>query len=279
VTFHEGELAVQRRAGLERRAARLAGNIADFIPPAYGPFLETLPFVVLAARDRRGRMWASWLAGVPGFATVLDDRRLRLAAALPDADPLAGTLAGETPVGILAIEPVSRTRARLNGIAQPTADGLVVTVAEAFANCPKQIRRRVPAGALDGSRPASRRGAALTPAQRDLVAVADTFFTASAHPSRGADASHRGGPPGFVAVSADRLRFPDYAGNGMFQTLGNLAVDPSIGLLFADWETGTTVQLTGRARIVWEPERVVEVEVAEVVEREHALRERWATVM
>src|SRR6185437_1759595 len=122
--FNEGELTVQRRTGLERRAARLAGNIAGFIPPAYGPFLETLPFVVLAARDGRGRMWALWLAGAPGFVSVLDDRRLRLAASLPDADPLASTLAGEpAPVGILAIEPVTRTRARLNGVAQPTPAG------------------------------------------------------------------------------------------------------------------------------------------------------------
>ena len=276
--FHEGELAVQRRTGLEGRAARLAGNIAGFIPPEYGPFLETLPFVVLAARDGRGRRWASWLAGAPGFVSVLDDRRLRLAASLPDTDPLASTLAGPTPVGILAIEPATRTRARLNGVAQPMPAGLVVTVAEAFANCPKQIRRRVPAGALDGSRPATRRGSALTPAQQRLVAGADTFFTASAHPSRGADASHRGGPPGFVSVSRDRLRFPDYAGTGMFQTLGNLAVDPRVGLLFADWETGTTLQLSGRARIVWEPERLVEVEVAAVHERERALRQRWETI-
>jgi len=79
-------------------------------------------------------------------------------------------------------------------------------------------------------------------------------------------------------VSRDRLRFPDYAGNGMFQTLGNLTVDPSVGLLFADWETGTTVQITGRARIAWEPERLVEIEVLDVLERERALDQRWRAV-
>jgi hypothetical protein len=74
-----------------------------------------------------------------------------------------------------------------------------------------------------------------------------------------------------------RLRFPDYAGNNMFQTLGNIAMDPRVGLLFVDFDTGTTLQLTGRARILWERdgftdlaggERAVEVEVDEVVEIE-----------
>jgi hypothetical protein len=61
----------------------------------------------------------------------------------------------------------------------------------------------------------------------------------------------------------------------MFQTLGNIERDPRVGLLFVDFDTGTTIQLTGRARILWEradfadlpgAERAVEVEPDEVVE-------------
>jgi predicted pyridoxine 5'-phosphate oxidase superfamily flavin-nucleotide-binding protein len=94
-----------------------------------------------------------------------------------------------------------------------------------------------------------------------------------------ADASHRGGPPGFVEVAGDgaRLRFPDFPGNRMFQTLGNLAVDPRVGLLFVDWDTGTALQVTGRAEIVWaDDRRGVVVRVDAVHERDRALRERWA---
>ena len=51
-----------------------------------------------------------------------------------------------------------------------------------------------------------------------------TFFIASVHAERGADASHRGGRPGFVEIrNHSTLAFPDYAGNQMFQTLGNIA--------------------------------------------------------
>ena len=66
------------------------------------------------------------------------------------------------------------------------------------------------------------------------------------------------------------LQFPDYAGNNMFNTLGNLAIDPHAGLLFVDFELGDTLQITGEARVLWDDEsraafagaeRVVEMRV------------------
>ena len=80
---------------------------------------------------------------------------------------------------------------------------------------------------------------------------AGTFFIGTAHPGRGADCSHRGGPPGFVREDDGELRFPDYHGNNMFNTLGNLAVDPAAALLFPDFATGRTVQLSGTAAVEW----------------------------
>jgi hypothetical protein len=58
----------------------------------------------------------------------------------------------------LALEPDTRSRIRVNGTAQHTADGILVTVEEAFGNCPKYIQRRVPAEALEtpAGRPDSR---------------------------------------------------------------------------------------------------------------------------
>jgi hypothetical protein len=144
--------------------------------------------------------------------------------------------------------------------------------------------------ALAASRPpATRESAALDRRQAALAARADTFFIASAHPQRGADASHRGGRPGFVEVSDDgrRLTFPDYSGNRMFQTLGNLAVNPRAGLLFLDWESGTALQLTGRARIVWDEqavavrpgaERLIEFAVDAVQEQQRALPARFSLI-
>ena len=82
-----------------------------------------------------------------------------------------------------------------------------------------------------------------------------------------------------------RLSFPDYAGNTMFMTLGNLAANPRAGLLFLDWERGDTLQLSGRAVVDWSPERaaalpgaerVVDFEVDAVVRAPRALPLRWA---
>ena len=85
--------------------------------------------------------------------------------------------------------------------------------------------------------------------------TADTFFVASAHPQFGIDASHRGGPQGFVNVLNEHtLRIPDYVGNSMFNTLGNFAANPKAGLLFLDFERGRTLQLIGRPEILWNQE-------------------------
>ena len=102
------------------------------------------------------------------------------------------------------------------------------------------------------------------------------MFIASAHVEGGADVSHRGGTPGFVrVVDARTLLMPDYAGNTMFQTLGNLQANPQAGLLLIDFASGATLQLAGTTHIIWNrqrvaefagAERLVEVTVAEVVE-------------
>jgi hypothetical protein len=69
-----------------------------------------------------------------------------------------------------------------------------------------------------------------------LIGGADTFFLGTVHPSRGADASHRGGTPGFVRVEGGQLWWPDYRGNNMFNSFGNLEVDKTAALLFVDFE-------------------------------------------
>ena len=69
----------------------------------------------------------------------------------------------------------------------------------------------------------------------------------------GMDVSHRGGAPGFVELSGDAhtLTIPDYSGNNMFNSIGNLLLDPLIGVTFVDFATGGILQITGRAEIIW----------------------------
>src|SRR5688572_28694990 len=63
------------------------------------------------------------------------------------------------------------------------------------------------------------------------------FFLAAADDEGRPECSFKGGAAGFIRVAApDELVFPDYDGNGMFKSLGNVAVNPSVGLLFLDFE-------------------------------------------
>lgn len=73
----------------------------------------------------------------------------------------------------------------------------------------------------------------------------------------------------------------------MFQTLGNLAVNPYSGLLFLDWASGTALQLTGTARIVWDEqavaarpgaERLVEFAIEGVHEQQRSLPARFSLI-
>ena len=168
--------------------------------------------------------------------------------------------------------------------------GFTLRTDQVYSNCPKYIQARdlttaeTSTSSEDGRQVT--RAATLTPSQIDLIMTADTFVIATAHPTGGADASHRGGMPGFVRVDdPTSLSFPDYAGNMMFQTLGNLAVDARAGLLFLDFARGTTLQLAGSAVVDWDPaaaadfpgaQRVVRFAIEEVVEIDSATSLRWA---
>jgi predicted pyridoxine 5'-phosphate oxidase superfamily flavin-nucleotide-binding protein len=70
-------------------------------------------------------------------------------------------------------------------------------------------------------------------ADKAFVESAPFFFLATADAAGRPDCSFKGGQPGFVRIVApDLLVFPDYDGNGMFRSLGNLRVNPQLGLLF-----------------------------------------------
>jgi uncharacterized protein len=66
-----------------------------------------------------------------------------------------------------------------------------------------------------------------------LIESSIYFFLATADADGRPDCSYKGGAPGFVRITGpDELAFPDYDGNGMFKSLGNMAINPNVGLLF-----------------------------------------------
>lgn len=255
VGFHGGELAAQQRAGVQAQAARLTRLVQrGELRSGMAAFLAGAQFAALTARDRNGRLWTSPLLGPPGFVRAAAPSRLRIDAATPGADPLHTLPAGQ-PVGLIVIDFAARRRVRINGVLSlADADGLEVDVEQAYGNCPQYIRqRRISVGELPSAtlRIPLHHGDSLRQDDIRLIADADTFFLGTSHPAAGNDTSHRGGPAGFVAVTATGLWWPDYPGNNMFNSLGNLLVDPAAALLFIDFRAGAAVQLSGSAVVSW----------------------------
>lgn len=253
---------MQRRLGV-RQEDHGSSRTRPEIPEVAAGFLRAQRMIVAGAADDHGRLWAGVLTGAPGFADPEDDRTIVLHALPAPADPLHGLFERERDLALLAIEPHTRRRMRVNGTATRAGDALVVWTEQVYSNCPKYIQTREPTSA-PGTPTGLGRGAALTERHREWIGAADTFFIATRAEGHGADVSHRGGNPGFVRVTGPRsLEWPDYEGNAMYMTLGNLELDPAAGLLFVDWERGQTLQLTGRARVEWGAGRMVRFELEE----------------
>ena len=296
--FHRGEKEIQSRLGIaemmEERGSRM---IRDHMPEEHQAFFSRLPLVIVGTIDATGRPWASALVGEPGFVRASGPRTLDVTARPIYGDPLGEALFEGADIGALGLEFESRRRNRVNGRVYGKApQEFQIQVAQSYGNCPKYIQARKPTPgsgiASVGEKRPVHRGEALTKDQAAFVAGADTLFIASqfsedaADWSHGVDVSHRGGKPGFVLVAHETLLLlPDYAGNCMFNTLGNIAINPKCGLLFIDFDSGNSLQLTGEAEILWEPvhtrrfpgaKRVLAFTVEESLHIERALPFTWA---
>jgi uncharacterized protein len=261
--FHEGELQAQKLAGETVEGESNGAMIDDKLMIGALNFIRAQKMAIVSSRDAQGRRWASLLLGAAGFMEPVDRKTLTITVDVADNDlddVLWENLRGDDRLGVLIIQLYNRQRLRVNGRAHFAGGKLTLHVEESYGNCPKYITRREIAVAPMPPVSASRKytalqGHKLGKEQAALLKVTDVLFLATGHPERGADASHRGGNPGFVeVVDEGKLRIPDYSGNSLFNTLGNLLVDPHFGMLVPDFSGGRMLQLTGTARVNWSAE-------------------------
>ncbi|KAI0864470.1 hypothetical protein F4860DRAFT_464258 [Xylaria cubensis] len=180
----------------------------------------------------------------------------------------------------LSIDLETRDRVKLAGrfvagAATRTTPGaanlqMAFAVEEALGNCPKYLNKKhivphIPKPELvrNPGSPAND-GLPLPDEAVELIGKADLFFIASKHGDGSMDVNHRGGAPGVLRVFRNResntddvdgdggvaLIYPEYSGNRLYQTLGNLREDPVAGLVIPDFETGNVLYLTGRTTIL-----------------------------
>lgn len=213
-----------------------------------------------------------------------DPTKLLLEGGPVPGDALYGKLQTGSDLGLLGIEFATKRRNRVNGRiihhsssgdsggGSTPGTGMVFQVDQAFGNCPQYIKPRQwwsvnvdnSASSTNGTinknnleevcRPLKQQS--LTPEQSKVISNAETIFLATGYRGEGEDvrfgndASHRGGPPGFIMVQDEHtLVLPDFSGNNHFNTLGNLELDHRMGITLPDFERGGLLQLSGYAQV------------------------------
>lgn len=244
--FHNGELYVQQSTGEEYFAMQNGSIVKDSIAGGAVNFVYNQKFFFASSEDKNGMIWASVLAGNPGFLEIPDSHHLLLNRDLLSSDPgdvFWENIRENPSIGLLFIELATRRRFRINGKIRQHDKSWEIEIDQAYPNCPKYIQRRemiVPDSLAQ-------------PSEHNLkkwIDEADTVFVASAGLDDDLDISHRGGNPGFITwVGESVLRIPDYQGNSMFMTLGNFYENPKAGLMFVDFTNGETLKLSGKAEI------------------------------
>ncbi|HEY9102229.1 pyridoxamine 5'-phosphate oxidase family protein [Chitinimonas sp.] len=293
--WHTGEVALQRRAGVEKQMDAVGRRVVrSYMPEQHREFFPQLPFAVFGSVDAQGDAWASLLSGGVGFLQSPDPRSLTAEFPRDPADPADAGMGDGQPVGLLGIELHTRRRNRMNGLLSRSGpERFRLDVVESFGNCPQYIQlRQFEATRAPGT--PSPEGPQWLPALDEraqaLIAGADSFYVASyvdlEDGQRKVDVSHRGGRPGFVRQNADgSLTIPDFAGNLFFNTLGNILLNGKAGLVFVDFERGDLLQLSGDAEVLLDSPETAAFQGAErlwrfiprrMVYRPQALSLRWA---
>ncbi len=108
-----------------------------------------------------------------------------------------------------------------------------------------------------------------------FVASRDMFFLSTIDHQGRPTVSYKGGDPGFVTiVDARTIAFPSYDGNGMFFSMGNIAGNPEIGILFIDFENPNRMRLQGRASIMDNDPLLANYKEADLIVRV-AIQQTW----
>ncbi len=293
--YHAGELAAQDKAGTRGAAAELAvakSHSLNF-SSNHDAFLANQTFAVLTSVESvTGSVWVTPLFGKAGDLKAITENEIIISRnCIPVGDVINKTQAG-TPLSLLGIDLEKRSRHRINGVAIASQDGLVSNinfgVREYSPNCPKYINRRkfirnsndadpINATAIREER------TSLSGSDQAFVAAVDTLWIGSHAPGVGADTNHRGGQPGFIRVtSPSSIEWPEYRGNGMFFTSGNLEVNDKAGVTLVDFETGSIIQMTGRAMVDWQHDgsyegaaRVMKFRIERLVRIDQVTTHRW----
>ncbi|RMZ68397.1 Riboflavin synthase-like beta-barrel [Pyrenophora seminiperda CCB06] len=275
--FHEGEEKMHRLL----RVPPQDNPTSTMLTPQASNMFQRAPLLAFGTLDAQSRPWTTLWGGEPGFSeplgggfvgtrTLVDGKNDPVVQALIESAKEDGQMAkppdGGKLVAGLAIDLMTRKRVKTAGhmVASTLRDveddtdaspaqqqlQLITKISQSLGNCPKYLNQYEIHPAPLSTSSLQSKGRSLTPSAKSLISRADMFFLSTSTPSD-MDVNHRGGPPGFVRLlSASSLIYPEYSGNRLYQSLGNLLLNPKIGITFPDYRTGDVLYLTGRAEIL-----------------------------
>jgi predicted pyridoxine 5'-phosphate oxidase superfamily flavin-nucleotide-binding protein len=111
----------------------------------------------------------------------------------------------------------------------------------------------------------------ISESDKNFIERMDMFFLATVDDAGQANSSYKGGEPGFVRVIDDRtIAFPNYDGNGMYLSMGNISANGQVGILFIDFEHQRRIRFNGEATIDADDPLMVEFPEAEFIVRVRA---------
>ena len=272
-SWHHGELTAQKRVGTQQRMAEVGPKfIRELMPEQHRTFFESLTMIFIGYRNFQSQTCASVLFGEPGFISSPDPSELVINVQYSIGDFTNQSVNIGDRIGLLGLAFHSKRRNRINAtVIDINQKNMTVKVLQSFGNCPKYIQPKtwvinpdyqatplITEVGLESE---------ISPNKtiKKMISHADTFFIASCFDdgkqfnNRGTDISHRGGQAGFVKVNeSGQLLVEDYDGNGFFNTLGNLLLNPVASLLFLDSQLGHAIQLTVSAEIGWNDDQVMD---------------------
>lgn len=259
-SFHQGELFVQKKMGVDHLTKRLERGISNELMPIAQQFIGNQSMVFISSLDENNQVWVSFLVSSSSCVEIIDGATIRMNTSeiiSSKDDVFFKNIEQNSTVGMLFIELGTRRRFRVNGILNmDNKSQITITVGQAYGNCPKYIQRRIlnqTQAISNESKNEPYKGSKLTAIESNIIINADTFFVGSMNKNKHLDASHRGGNRGFVTLlDNSTLKIPDYPGNNMYNTLGNFAEHPNAGLLFIDFEDNSTLQLNGKATLLFD---------------------------
>ncbi|TVY38279.1 Flavohemoprotein [Lachnellula subtilissima] len=272
--WHTGEEQMHKLL----RVPQMDNPTQPYLTPNATNTLMRSPLIALGTLDSKGRPWTTLWGGEAGFSRPIAQSIIGIKTTVDRIyDPLVKILLGGKADGEvvqengtgrmvsgLAINLETRRRVKLYGrmvvgTISATEEGigeiqLVVKIEQSLGNCPKYLNQkkivpRLPQPELISiSFP-------LPQAAVDLITKADLFFISSSNHESDMDTNHRGGPPGFVRVLSNdedglTLIYPEYSGNRLYQTLGNLNTTPQAGVIFSDFDTGDVLYMTGTTEVL-----------------------------